>query len=140
MNRPKIFESIFAGIYNRIKDRPRILLQARRAYKLRQSSGMPRLMQKTDRPAAPASQTVIHRHPIGPPLADNIIKNTYAVDLRTNSGTKTVQVADKASADHLIATLKSWRPAHDIHRKYPLNRHAGHCRLLEIFALGCLLF
>jgi len=35
----------------------------------------------------------------------NIIKNTYAVDLRLNSGTKTVQVADQASANTLVSAL-----------------------------------
>ena len=41
----------------------------------------------------------------GRPVTGNIIKNTYAVDLRTNSGTKTVQVADQASANTLVSAL-----------------------------------
>lgn len=35
-----------------------------------------------------------------------IVKNTYTVDLRTPSGTRTVKVADQASADTLISTLQ----------------------------------
>ena len=39
------------------------------------------------------------------PAPRNVTQNTYAVDLRTNSGTKTVQVADQASAETLVAAL-----------------------------------
>lgn len=35
-----------------------------------------------------------------------IVKNTYTVDLRTPTGTRTVRVADQASADTLISTLQ----------------------------------
>ena len=35
-----------------------------------------------------------------------IVKNTYTVDLRTPTGTRTVKVADQASADTLISTLQ----------------------------------
>lgn len=38
--------------------------------------------------------------------AGPIVKNTYTVDLRTPTGTRTVKVADQASADTLISTLQ----------------------------------
>jgi len=37
-----------------------------------------------------------------------IVKNVYQVDLRTSSGTKTVEVANQSSADALVATLKEY--------------------------------
>jgi len=57
---------------------------------------------KSDVSAAARTSGKTNSSAVGP---GNITKNTYAVDLRTNSGTKTVQVADQASANTLVAAL-----------------------------------
>lgn len=102
----KIFESIFAGIYNRIKDRPEYFSSTQglqTAAIERDAAAYAKSESARQVQAANSDSQASNRSAVGP---GNIIKNTYAVDLRTNSGTKTVQVADKASADTLIATLQ----------------------------------
>jgi hypothetical protein len=52
-----------------------------------------------------ASSTSAPTAPVG---MGQIVKNVYQIDLRTSSGTKTVEVANQSSADALMAVLKEY--------------------------------
>ena len=109
----KIFESIFAGIYNRIKDRPEYFssTQGLQTAAIERDAVAYAKDESARQIQAANSSNAAYSASSGSSQSSSSgfqfgSRNVITVNINTPSGTKTVNTADRASADALVKTLK----------------------------------
>ncbi|WP_374496391.1 tape measure protein [Zoogloea sp.] len=100
------FKRLFSGFYQQAMNLPQF-------YSSTQGLDLEAIVQWAAEQAASAAYRKVNSAsstsaPTAPVGMGQIVKNVYQVDLRTSSGTKTVEVANQSSADALMAVLKEY--------------------------------
>ncbi len=100
------FKRLFSGFYQQAMNLPQF-------YSSTQGLDLEAIVQWAAEQAASAAYRKVNSasstsEPTAPVGMGQIVKNVYQVDLRTSSGTKTVEVANQSSADALMAVLKEY--------------------------------